>query len=175
MKLTHLFMPMVFMTLAGCNNAKEKPKEQPKPAGASTQSVTPGSAGSGDGSGSSIANARALRPGAPVSFTLGCNATVYFGPFAFTKDPETLTFTSSIKSPTGSQICVNGDFIDKSGAHAGGASIGCVDGEHVGGGKSTFEYSPGNGGNGTNPIYLKVSFNEAKPEGCPSLDVTFKM
>lgn len=122
-----------------------------------------------------MANARAVRPGAAVAFTLDCKASMYFGPFRFTKDPEKLSLVSTAKSPRGEQVCIAGDWLDKTGAHVGGAAIGCVDGPHTADGTAVYEYSPGNGGAGANPVYLRTSFGEPKPSGCPSIELTLKL
>lgn len=162
-----------------CTKKDEAAPTPPPPATASAAAKKPpalsGTDGGGDGSGSSIANARALRAGESVALKVTCNATLYLGPFRFTKDPETVTVAGTFKTPTGDQICLGGDWVDVAGKSGAPGGLGCVDGKHVGDGKATFEYSPGNGGNNTNPAYLALKFAEPKPAGCPSLDLTLKI
>lgn len=165
------------LAIVGCTKeAPPAPKDKtPAPsatAAAPKASAAQGTDGSGDGSGSSIANARALRKGTPATFTLTCSATVFTGPFRFTKDPEKLLIEAKAKNASPSQICVGGEWLDGSGKVIGPSGIGCADGKGSAEGKPELEYSPGNGGNGTNPVYLALKFGEPKPEGCPSIDVT---
>ena len=159
-------------------------KDKDAPKGAATSSTVAnapkpaagaGTDGGGDRSGTSAANARALLKGAPVALKLDCKQTVYFGPFQMAKDPETLTIKSTSKTPSGVQVCIGSEFHDSKGAHVGGGAMGCVDGTHTGAGTAAYEYSPGNGGAGANPVYLSVKFAEPKPEGCPTVDLTLSL
>lgn len=152
-------------------------KDKPAPSGASSAAGPPaqGTDGGGDGSGSSIANARALSKTSPATFTIPCAGAMYIGPFRFTRDPETLALHSVAKSPSGAQICAGGSWVDSSGTFSGTVGLGCPEAEKVAETDVTFEYSPGNGGNGTNPVYLMVKFDEAKPAGCKSAEVTLSL
>lgn len=171
-----LLTVVALVGVVACQRDKASPEGTKSTAAAASAPKTALSAtGTGDGSGSSIANARALPRGVPVRFPLGCKSTVFFGPFRFTHDPETVEIATIAKTPTGEQVCVSGDWIGVKGNLVGGASIGCVDGPHVAEGKAAAEYSPGNGGSGENPVYLRVTFSEPKPAGCPSVDLSFTL
>jgi len=160
--------------VAGCNRDQPSPNKA-APSAAPAAAPASGTDGGGDGSGAGLANARALKSGSPVTLTLTCSAKVWFGPFALTKDPQKLLIDGKMKTPTGKQICMGGEFTDKTGAHVGGTSFGCADGTHGAEGTSTYEYSPGNGGSGATPVYLALAFGEPKPEGCPSAEVTLSL
>lgn len=167
---TSSFVMLAAMLLGGCTkDAPAPPKDGPKVTAAQ------GTDGGGDGSGTSIANARALRKGAPATFTLACSATVYVGPFRFTKDPEKLVLQGKAKNSSTAQICVGGEWLDGTGKVLGPSGIGCADGKAAAEGKPELEYSPGNGGNGANPVYLALKFGEPKPPGCPSIDVALSL
>lgn len=166
------------LLVAGCTkDAPAPPKEKPTTAATAAPKVTAaqGTDGGGDGSGTSMANARALQKGAPATFTLTCSATVYVGPFRFTKDPEKLLIQGKTKNASTAQICVGGEWLDGAGKVIGPSGIGCADGKAAAAGNPELEYSPGNGGNGANPVYLALRFSEPKPAGCPSIDVTLSL
>lgn len=177
MKIDRLAPLVAVVALVACK-AKDAPQGA---ATASTASNAPkpaagqGTDGGGDRSGTSAANARALLKGAPVALKLDCKHTVFFGPFQMAKDPETLTIKSTSKTPSGTQVCIGSEFHDAKGTQVGGGAMGCVDSAHVVEGAATYEYSPGNGGAGANPVYLSVKFAEPKPEGCPSVDLTLSL
>lgn len=160
--------------VAGCTKEATAPKKE-KPSATSTAGASLGTDGGGDRSGTSMANAKALQKGAPVTFTLTCSATTYVGPFRFTKDPETLVIQGHAKNASASQICVGGEWLDGAGKAIGPSGIGCADGKGTTDGKPELEHSPGNGGNSANPVYLALRFSEPKPAGCPSIDVTLTL
>lgn len=178
MKIDHLTPLVIVVALVGC-----KDKDAPQSTGPTSSTVANpskpatglGTDGGGDRSGTSVANARALLKGTPVALKLDCKQTVFFGPFQMAKDPETLTIKSTSKTPSGAQVCIGSEFHDPKGAHVGGGAMGCVDSAHAGTGAATYEYSPGNGGAGANPVYLSVKFADPKPEGCPSVDLTLSL
>jgi hypothetical protein len=155
----------------GCNRDKvapvPTPTEAPKPA--------QGGKGGGDGSGSSIPNARALAKATPATFAVPCTGAMYFGPFTFTKDPEELTIHATAKTPSGDQICVGGQWVDSAGKFLEVAGMGCPEAAHVAESDVKFTYSPGNGGHGAKPIYLMAKFDEAKPPGCKTAEVTLSI
>lgn len=164
--------------IGGCTkDAPPPPKDKPATTAAPGPKVTAaeGTDGGGDGSGTSIANARALRKGTPATFTLTCSATVYVGPFRFAKDPEKLLIDGKTRNASADQICVGGEWLDGAGKVVGPSGLGCADGKGTGAGKPELEYSPANGGNGTNPVYLALHFSEPKPAGCPSIDIALSL
>lgn len=171
----------VVACVGACNKDTPPPPPAPVPPPASGGKAAPagqavsGTDGGGNGTGTSIANARALRNGTPVNFALSCTGVMYFGPFRLTHDPETLKVLSTIKSPSGAQICPKSEWLDASGAHVAGAGMGCIDDKHVGEGTPSYEYSPGNGGSSTSVVYLRVAAPDEKQPGCPSLDVTLRL
>lgn len=172
-----LFLGCIVPLAGACKKEAPPPGTNPPHAKAASApaGTQAGTDGNGDGTGSSVANARALRKGGAITFPLSCAGATYVGPFRFSKTPEELSISATARSPTGAQICFGGEWLDASGAYVGGVGIGCVDGKHVADGKITFEYSPHNGGNGANPVYLVTRFTEPKPEGCPSGEVTLKL
>ncbi len=171
---------LLALCLEGCTkDAPPPPTDKPSTTATATTarsvSAAQGTDGGGDGSGSSLANAKALQKGAPATFTLTCSATVYIGPFRFTKDPEKLVIQGKGKNSSAAQICVGGEWLDGSGKVIGPSGIGCADGKGAAEGKPEIEYSPGNGGSGANPVYLALKFSDPKPAGCPSIDVTLSL
>jgi len=157
----------------GCNKDRVAPTTSPAPSEA-PKAVTKG-AGGGDGSGSSIPNARGLSKTAPVTFSVPCSGAMYVGPFAFTKDPEELKVHATAKTPSGEQICVGGQWVDSAGKFIEVAGLGCTEAAHVAESDLKLTYSPGNGGNGAKQAYLMTKFDEPKPAGCKSAEVTLSV
>jgi hypothetical protein len=156
----------------GCNKDRGTPTAAAAPSEAPKATKA---AGGGDGSGSSIPNARGLTKAAPVTFSVPCSGAMYIGPFAFTKDPEELKLHASAKTPSGDQICVGGQWVDSAGKFLEVAGVGCPEAAHVAESDLKLTYSPGNGGLGAKQVYLMTKFDEPKPVGCKSAEVTLSV
>jgi hypothetical protein len=100
---------------------------------------------------------------------------MYVGPFTFSKDPEELKVHATAKTPSGEQICVGGQWVDSAGKFIEVAGLGCPEAAHVAESDLKLTYSPGNGGNGAKQAYLMAKFNEPKPAGCKSAEVTLSV
>ncbi|MBS2020654.1 MAG: hypothetical protein JST00_47815 [Deltaproteobacteria bacterium] len=166
------------VALAACSRdeaAKNKPVAT-KPAATTVPAASAGAPGAGDRSGTSIANAKPVVPGVPTTFTLPCNASaVYVGPFSMSKDPETLVVNAEVKGTTKSQVCVvEGHWVDAKGGNPAIAGLPCVEGGVAQKTTLAYEYSPGNGGSGVNPVYWRIKLDAAKPAGCDTVEITLR-
>lgn len=178
MRIITLTAVAVALTAAGCTK-KQEPVPPPAATPASPAPAAPaaksdkGAPGAGDRSGKSIANAMALRPGAPTTLRAACSgAPVYVGPFTFTKSPTKLELRAEVKGTSAAQICRGAaHFVDSAGGRPQTAGLPCVqDGKTV---TATIEheYSPHNGGSDVTPLYWELKNDEKKPEGCDTIDV----
>ncbi|MBK6465394.1 MAG: hypothetical protein IPF92_30975 [Myxococcales bacterium] len=176
--LTLALAAAVAMTAAGCTKKQDPPPPPaatpaaPAPAAPAAKSDK-GAPGAGDRSGKSIANAMALRPGAPTTLRAACSgAPVYVGPFTFAKSPTKLELRAEVKGTSAAQICRGtAHFVDSAGKRPQTAALPCVqDGKPV---TVTIEheYSPHNGGSDVTPLYWELKNDEKKPEGCDTIDV----
>lgn len=155
---------------------EERPGAAASPArAAAAPPAASGAPGAGDKTGSSLANARALTQGSPVTFELPCDAPVVLGPFRFTRDPEKLAVHARARSLQGEQICVGGSWVKATGAPAGGAGVGCPEGPHEAIQDVEYEYSPGNGGNDGNPVFLRFAHEPPRPKGCATVSLTLAL
>lgn len=134
-----------------------------------------GAPGAGDFSGSSIANAKALKPGVPLAVTLPCSGSVFVGPFTFNKDPERVLIQTLGRSNSGGQECLGGSWQDKSGTFLETAGFGCPEGTNTSPGTAQFDYSPGNGGHGANPVFLELKAPDGLAADCKPPTVTLTL
>lgn len=106
--------------------------------------------------------------------TVGCRAHFYVGPFRFNASGESALIHSSTRSVSGAQACgllaawVSGE--DREVAVAG---VGCPEGAAPAEMDITYEYSPANGGNDVNPVYLR--FHREDPADCAPLALTLTL
>lgn len=160
-------------TAFGCRNGTSSP---PSEKGAGSAPSAAGSArGAGDKSGKSIADARPLGKTASGPVTVPCDGTVYYGPFVFSKSPETLTIHATAKSPSGTQVCVGGEWVDAHGKFLETGGVGCVEQAFVVETDIAFEYSPHNGGHGERAVYYALKLADTRPAGCKSATVSFTL
>lgn len=173
----------VAVTAAACTKKDPPPAPTPAPPPAAPASAAPaaksdkGAPGAGDRSGKSIANAMALRPGAPLSFRASCSgAPLYVGPFTFTKSPEKLQIRAEVTGTSKEQICWGvAHFVDGAGARPSVAGLPCVENGQPHSTTLEYEYSPHNGGSDVTPIYWELKSDEKKPEGCHTVDVKLSL
>jgi len=115
----------------------------------------------------SIASARPLAPGTTVEFQLPCDgSSIFFGPFAFETEGQALAIDSSYASPSGTQICGGGKFVDDKGDFVTVAGLGCPEGTSPTPGQVTYAYTPGAGGSNANPLFLELAVADPRPAGC---------
>lgn len=115
----------------------------------------------------SIATARPLVAGTPLEFELPCDGTaIYFGPFPFDAEGQTLTIDSLYRSPVGVQICGGGGFVDGTGEHVQVAGLGCPEQTGSAAMTTTYAFTPGAGGSNATPLYLKLAVADPRPAGC---------
>ncbi len=115
----------------------------------------------------SIATARALVAGTPLDFELPCDGTsIYFGPFAFSTEGETLVIDSVYRSPVGIQICGGGAFVDGQEAHIQVAGLGCPEETGSAAMTTTYAFTPGAGGPNATPLFLRLAVADPRPAGC---------
>lgn len=169
----------VAVTAAGCTKKEEPVPTSPGSTPAAPAPAAPaaksdkGAPGAGDRSGKSIANAMALRPGAPTTLRAACSgAPVYVGPFTFTKSPTKLELRAEVKGTSAAQICRGAaHFVDSAGGRPQVAGLPCVHDGKTETATIEHEYSPANGGSDVTPVYWELKNDEKKPEGCDTIDV----
>ena len=106
--------------------------------------------------------------------TLGCRVHMYIGPFRLERSGELVRVASVARSMTGAQACgVQVAWVDAQDQFVSTAGIGCAEGEAPAEAESVYEYSPANGGNGANPVYLR--FVREDPEGCPPVGLNLTL
>jgi hypothetical protein len=104
-----------------------------------------------------LASARALSRGAPGGFTVGCRARFYVGAFRLERSGESVRIASTARSTTGAQSCgVTAAWVDAQDQVVAPAGFGCPEGDTPAQMDVAYEYSPANGGNSANPVYLRV-------------------
>lgn len=127
--------------------------------------ASPSSGGESAPTQGTLRDARPLGRGAPSAMTLGCRALMYVGPFRLERSGESVRVASVARSMTGAQACgVQVSWVDAQDQFASTAGVGCPEGAAPAETESVYEYSPANGGNGANPVYLR--FVREDPEGC---------
>lgn len=100
-----------------------------------------------------------------------CDARLYFGPFRFSSEGETVSLVSSIRSPSGVQVCsLSGEWVSARDEIDGTAGAGCAEGDATTDQEQTHTYAPGRGESGANPVYLR--FQRHEPAGCPALTLS---
>jgi hypothetical protein len=115
----------------------------------------------------SIAAARALAVGESVDVALPCDGALYFGPFDFTAEPQTVRIATVARSSDGAQICGGGAWVDGAETFSAAAGTGCIEDASAAEMESAYEYFPSSGGNAINPVYLKLEIADPRPETCP--------
>ncbi len=127
-----------------------------------TSSGPPPSSPSGAPTNTSIGGARALPPGGPLTFAVPCGAALYFGPFEFTAEGQTLSIDAEHRSRSGAQACAGAEWIDKDGVVVGPADgIGCPEGDGQPARSSlVYAHTPAAGGSPANPLYLRIGADE---------------
>lgn len=144
------------------------------PAPVSAPSPATSSGGEQAPSQGTLRDARPLGRGAPSAMTLGCRVRMYVGPFRLERSGETVRIASAARSLTGAQACgVQASWVDGQDAFVSTAGIGCPEGEAAHQAESAYEYSPANGGNGANPVYLRIVREDA--EGCAPVGLTLTL
>jgi hypothetical protein len=138
------------------------------------QATTPISPSSGGGPSEApahgtIASARPIAAGQSLpEMEVPCEATFYVGPFTFAADGDTARTTTTVRSPTGVQVCgLQASWVSGADAFDEVAGTGCAETASPVEMQQTHTYSPGNGGSGNNPVYLK--FERHEPTGCAAL------
>lgn len=170
----HLFL--VLFSLSACS--RDELGKNPPPSRGAAPSAAPaasaGAPGAGDRSGSSIANAKALLPRAPVTFTVPCDGSpVYVGPFTLARDPERVVVRAEAKGTSKAQVCVtDAHWVDAKGGNPSIAGIPCVEDGRTEKATLSYEYSPGNGGASVNPVYWRIKLDGPKTAGCDTVQVT---
>ena len=117
----------------------------------------------------SIATARPLGAGLSLpEMDVPCEATFYVGPFTFAADGDAARTVTTVRSPTGAQVCgLQASWVSGTDTFDETAGVGCAQGASPVEMQQTHTYSPGNGGSGVNPAYLK--FERHDPAGCAPL------
>lgn len=150
----------------GCQSGATSPGATPAP--------SPSSGGASAPTHGTLRDARALGRGAPSAMTLGCRVHMYVGPFRLERSGESVRVASVARSMTGAQACgVQVTWVDAQDQFASTAGIGCPEGQATADAESVYEYSPANGGNGANPVYLR--FVREDPEGCAPVGLTLTL
>lgn len=148
MRSSHL---VAFTVLAACSSA------------ATTTSTMPTAAPTNG----SIATAIPIPPGGRVDFVLPCDRSpIFFGPFAFQSEGETLAIDSSYRSDPGTQICGGGGLVDGSGVQVTPAGLGCAEGAIPSAMALSYAFTPGAGGSSATPLFLELRVVDPAPSGC---------
>lgn len=159
----------VAMTLAACQNSHGGSSSSTTP---STAEVTSG--GAQAPTQGTVGDARPLTRGAPSALTLGCRAQMYVGPFRLARSGESVRIASTARSLNGAQACgAQVSWVDAQDQFVSVAGIGCPEGDGTTPAESVYEYSPDNGGNGANPVYLRIARQD--PEGCAPIGLTLSL
>jgi len=116
-----------------------------------------------------IATAQRIAAGQTLAeMDVPCVATFCVGPFDFTADPQTARLVTTTSSPSGAQACgLHANWVTSADAAETVAGVGCPEGNTAAEMEQTHTHSPGNGGSGANPVYLK--FDRADPADCAPL------
>lgn len=148
------------LALTACKSGAPAPTPTP---------TTPTTAGAVAPTQGSIATARPLAAGQSLpEMVVPCEAVFYVGPFPFSADPETVRTATTIRSPSGAQVCgLLANWVTSADAVDEVAGTGCVEGDATTETEQRHTYSPGNGGSGNTPVYLK--FERHDPAGCAPL------
>lgn len=150
--MSRLLVFSISLSLSACSTA------------ASTGSRAPGSSvPTSAPTNTSLAQANALPPGARLGFSIPCGAALYFGPFSFATEGQALAIQAEHTSRTGAQACVGAEWIDGDGVVVGPADgIGCPEGEGPPSRSNlAYSYTPAAGGSPANPLYLRISADDA--------------
>ena len=150
---------------SGSSASPASPATNPAPPPASVRAGEPPSPTG------AVASARPLPAGPPISLTIGCAADFLVGPFELARSGDTLALAGTNRSIDGQQVCAPAaEWVDATGAPIAVAGFGCAEGPEAVTSELTYEYSPDNGGNAANPVYLRI--HREDPAGCPTSEIT---
>ena len=164
-------IPLVLSALTLCACSSGSSASRPAPVAPAAPSPGTGRTGDPPSPTGAAASARALPAGPPISFTIGCAADFLVGPFELARSGDTVGLAGTNRSVDGSQLCAPAaEWVDATGAVVAPAGFGCAEGPDATTSELTYEYSPDNGGNAANPVYLHIRRED--PEGCVASEIT---